>query len=64
MDDQRGSGELMGCGCAKRAAKLLDAADARSIKVPRPVRSFLEHKASTATRAEVVKRAERLRRVT
>jgi hypothetical protein len=38
----------MGCGCDKRAKKMLEVADKHEVKVPKKVRSFLERKASTA----------------
>lgn len=51
----------MGCGCDKRAKKMLEVAEAHNVKMPKKVRSFLEQKARTATRDEMVKRAARLR---
>lgn len=51
----------MGCGCDKRAKKMLEVAEAHNVKMPKKVRSFLARKAKTATRDEMVKRAARLR---
>jgi hypothetical protein len=38
----------MGCGCDKRAKKMLEVVDKHEVKVPKRVRTFLERKASTA----------------
>jgi len=38
----------MGCGCGKRAKKILDVADRKNVRLPAKARRFLERKAQTA----------------
>jgi hypothetical protein len=48
----------MGCGCDKRAKKMLEVVDKHEVKVPKKVRTFLERKASTATQVDLTRGGE------
>lgn len=44
----------MGCGCDKRAKKLLAFADKKRIPIPAPARKFLQAKARSARLREII----------